>query len=114
MLLRAIAMCSKHPGFLEEKEWRIMHTQGLDDPGALKLEVECIAGIPQPIFKIPLQDHEESGMKGIGVPDLLERVIIGPTQFSIPVWDALVLELERAGVKDANEKVLYSNIPLRT
>lgn len=114
LLLRVIAMCTKHPGFLEEKEWRIMHTEVLDDRGNLELEVECIGGIPQPIYKIPLEDHEASGMKGIAIPDLLERVLIGPTQFPIPVWDAIVLELERAGVENAQEKVSFSNIPLRT
>lgn len=114
MLLRATTMCTKHPGFIEEKEWRIMHTEGLDEPGALQLDVECINGIPQPVYKIPLADHPESGMTGIAIPDLLEHVIIGPTQFPIPVWDAFVIELKKAGVKDADKKVSYSNIPLRT
>ncbi|MBP1881945.1 DUF2971 domain-containing protein [Sinorhizobium mexicanum] len=114
MLLRGIAMCTKHPGFHEEKEWRIMHTQGLDEQGALLREVEIINGVPQPVFKIPLKDHLESGMTGISIPDLLEHVIIGPTEFPMPVKDAIVIELEKAGVKDAETKVSYSNIPLRT
>lgn len=114
MLLRAVAMCTKHPGFLEEKEWRIMHTEKLDERGNLELDVECIAGIPQPVYKIPLEDDVPKGMTGISIPDLLEHVLIGPTQFPIPVWDAIVIELEKAGVKDAESKVSYSNIPLRT
>lgn len=114
MLLRAVAMCTKHPGFLEEKEWRIMHTEELDERGNLELDVECIAGIPQPVYKIPLEDDVPKGMTGISIPDLLEHVLIGPTQFPIPVWDAIVIELEKAGVKDAQSKVSYSNIPLRT
>jgi hypothetical protein len=113
-LLRSFAMCSKHPGFHEEKEWRIMHTQTLDEPGALVLDVECINGVPQSVFKIPLEDHLESGMTGISIPDLVEKVIIGPTQYPVAVWDALVIELERAGVKEADQKVSYSGIPLRT
>lgn len=114
LLLRSVAMCSKHPGFHEEKEWRIMHTQGLDEQGALTLDVECINGVPQSVFKIPLKDHTQSGMLGISIPDILERVIIGPTQFPLAVWDALVVELDKIGVKDAQNKVVYSNIPLRT
>ncbi|MBB3398829.1 DUF2971 domain-containing protein [Rhizobium sp. BK060] len=113
-LLRATAMCTKHPGFVEEREWRIMHTEKLDDRGILELDVETIAGIPQQVYKIPLQDTEAGGLTGITIPDLLEAVIIGPTQFPIVVWDALALELERAGVKDAVNKVSYSGIPLRT
>lgn len=114
MLLRAIAMCSKHPGFVEEKEWRIMHTETLDEKGALELDVEFINGIPQPIYKIPLQDHEESGMTGIAIPDLLEHVLIGPTQFPLAVWDAISIELKKAGVQDVDKKISYSAIPLRT
>ncbi len=113
-LLRATAMCTKHPGFVEEKEWRIMHTQGLDDPGALELDVQTIGGIPQPVYKIPLHDHEPSGMKGISIPHFLEHVIVGPTQFPVAVWDALAIELEKAGVPNAQSRVSYSSIPLRT
>ena len=43
-----------------------------------------------------------------------ERVIIGPTQFPLAVYDALVMELEKAGMADAGSKVAYSAIPLRT
>ncbi|MBX4971088.1 DUF2971 domain-containing protein [Rhizobium binae] len=114
LLLRSVAMCTKHPGFHEEKEWRIMHTRGLDDQGALTLDVEPVNGIPQPVFKIPSKDHAQSGMLGISIPDILERVIIGPTQYPLAVYDALVIELEAIGVKDAATKVVYSNIPLRT
>jgi hypothetical protein len=114
VLLRAIAMCTKHPGFHEEKEWRIMHTRGLDEQGALTLNVESVNGVPQPVFKIPLKDHAQSGMLGISIPDILERVIIGPTQYPLAVYDALVIELTAIGVKDADKKVVYSNIPLRT
>ena len=114
LVLRSVAMCSKHPGFREEQEWRIMHTQGIDDQGALMLDVECINGIPQPVFKIPLKDETNGGLTGISVPQLIERVIIGPTQFPIAVWDALAMELEKAGVSDASSKIVYSAIPLRT
>jgi hypothetical protein len=114
LLLRSVAMCTKHPGFHEEQEWRIMHTQELDEQGALTLDVECINGVPQPVFKIPLKDQEDGGMTGISVPQLLERVIVGPTQFPLAVYDALVMELEKAGVADAANKVVYSAIPLRT
>lgn len=114
LVLRSVAMCTKHPGFHEEKEWRIMHTQDLDAQGALTLDVESVNGVLQPVFKIPLKDHTASGMLGISIPDILERVIIGPTQFPLAVYDALLIELERIGVKDPAAKVVYSNIPLRT
>lgn len=114
LLLRAIAMCTKHPGFVEEKEWRIMHTEKLDERGALEQDVEFVNGVPQPVFKIPLRDHDESGMKGISIPDFLEGVIVGPTQYPAVVADAFILELAKVGVADPETKVHYSAIPLRT
>lgn len=114
LFLRSVALCSKHPGFREEKEWRIMHTQGLDNQGVLELDVETVNGIPQPVFKIPLEDQSGGGLTDISIPHLIERVIIGPTQFPLAVYDALVMELQKLGVADATSKVVYSAIPLRT
>lgn len=114
ILLRSIAMCTKHPGFAEEKEWRIMHTEAIDEQGALEVAVECVNGIPQPIYKMPLQSQPEMGLMGIDIPTLLSGVIIGPTQFPLVVWDAISMELSRVGVEKADALIKASNIPLRT
>lgn len=113
-LLRHIAICTKHPGFHEEKEWRIIRTDGQDPRGSLEFGVETINGVPQPIYKIPLKDDFERGMIGISIPALIERVIIGPTQFPVAVLQALKIELENVGVTDAKDKIFYSNIPVRS
>ncbi|WP_165790696.1 DUF2971 domain-containing protein [Pleomorphomonas carboxyditropha] len=114
ILLRSIAMCTKHPGFVEEKEWRIMHTEGIDEQGVLEVDVECVNGIPQPVYKMPLQSQPNLGIVGIDIPQLLSGVIIGPTQFPFVVWDAISMVLSRAGVDDAMSIIKPSNIPLRT
>lgn len=113
-LLRSIAICSKHPGFHEEQEWRIMHTEDLDPKGALRMNVECVNGVPQKVFKIPLEERPDIGMMGISIPNFLERVIIGPTQYPLAVYEAIVHELEAKHVPNAREKVVFSNIPIRT
>ena len=113
-LLRSIAHCTKHPGFAEEQEWRIMHTNSMDDPGLLRMEVEAVAGIPQPVIKLPLVNDPAKGVTGISVPEILERVIIGPTQYPEVIADALIQEMTLAGVRDAAGKVARSTIPLRT
>jgi len=40
-------------------------------------------------------------------------LIIGPCQHPLAVYKALVRILEEAGVADAANKVVYSDIPLR-
>lgn len=114
LLLRSISHCSKHPGFKEEEEWRIMHTIGMDPPGALRLEVETIRGIPQRVIKLKLEDTPQFGLTGISIPALLQRVIIGPTQYQAAVGSALLDIMNAANVPDAINKIVYSNIPIRT
>lgn len=113
-LLRSIATCTKHPGFVEEQEWRIMHTVNMDEQGVLDLNVECIGGIPQPVYKIPLHSQPDMGVIGVDIPQLLDSIIIGPTQFPYVVWDALAMELKKLGIDPGDKKINLSGIPLRT
>ncbi|KQY71366.1 hypothetical protein ASD52_06705 [Ensifer sp. Root142] len=113
-LLRTIATCSKHPGFQEEQEWRILHTRFMDDRAPLLEEVETIGGIPQVVMKLPLRDHPDKNVFGISLPNLIEKVIVGPCQFPWVICDALLLEMNRAGIPDAINKIVVSEIPLRT
>lgn len=114
LLLRALAICSKHKGFSEEQEWRIMHTKDLDDRGALDYGVQILGGVPQPVFKLSFNDRPDLGMTGISIPNLLKRVIIGPTQYPLAVFDAFCEVLAEAGVKEPQKMVVCSDIPLRT
>lgn len=108
------ATCTKHPGFSEEREWRIVHTTKLFGTSDVpRKEIENIGGIPQTIYKIPLKNRPEHGLTGIEIPELLDRVIIGPTQHPTLTRKAIVELLEEAGVPDSNEKVFLSDIPLR-
>lgn len=114
VLLRSLALCCKHPGFHEELEWRIMHTIGMEPEGALKVEVETVRGIPQRVVKLPLLDAPNLGVTGLTIPTLLQRVIIGPTQYQDAVAWALHDTLSAAGVEDPQSKIVLSHIPIRT
>lgn len=118
------SMTTKHPGFSEEREWRVTfspstHTEAMDDAAfnassPLGREFMNVGGLPQRIYKLPLQDHPEAGFTGATLPALLSKVIIGPTQFPMVVADALHMALSRAGVTNAADKLVASHIPLRT
>lgn len=114
LLLRALSICSKHKGFREEREWRIMHTKGLDEQGALKYDVQSLSGVPQRVFKLSFEDRPDLGMTGISVPQLLDRVIIGPTEYPDAVREAFCDILSGVGVKQPEKMVVCSDIPLRT
>jgi hypothetical protein len=49
----------------------------------------------------------------IEIPSLINRIIIGPTQYPWAMWKAFVTLLSEAGVENAASKVFTSDIPLR-
>lgn len=112
-VFRMAILCTKHPGFKEEKEWRVIYTPTYQKSDHLLFDVQSINGIPQPIYKVPLRDIPDESLIGIEIPSLIERVIIGPTQFPVAIRDAFISKLENVGVKDARTKIFISDIPLR-
>ena len=53
MLVNA-ALCLKHEGFHEEREWRIIHSPNRHPSSLVRPSIEVIGGVPQTLYKIPL------------------------------------------------------------
>lgn len=111
------ALCTKHPGFHEEQEWRVIHAAEMHPSKHLAKDLEVVRGAPQFVYKIPLKDIDDeeggTGFSGAEVRDLLDRVIIGPSDDGHVVSDAFVHLLGQAGVPAPEERVFVSGIPLR-
>ena len=110
-----IVLGSKHKGFEEEREWRLVYradsqARHLKPP---KLDVETIRGIPQVVQKIELKN----GITGSGgtflFDQLIHRVIVGPCDQSILINDALFVTLMMNGFSNPELRVKQSAIPLR-
>lgn len=112
-LLRLLALSTKHPGFQEEREWRVTYSPHLGPSPVIRSKVEAVRGTPQLVFKIPLEDQPEHDVRGLDLPRLVQRIIVGPTQHPHVVADALRHLLQLAGDQDASSKVVVSDIPLR-
>jgi hypothetical protein len=112
-LLRRIATASKHHGFREEEEWRVMHTRNVDPSDGLKYDVGTIRGIPQIVAKLSLRPDGPFASQGLTIPNLLRQVIIGPTNYPFVVAEAIQAAMEAAGVENAGSKIRISEIPLR-
>jgi hypothetical protein len=110
---RTYILGTKHPGFAEEREWRIYHTPAIDGTEGIHLvpDFKTIRGVPQPIMKIPLKSG--LGLEGMAIKDLLHRVIIGPSDHSQVIARAYVDALRIAGFEDPWSMIAVSNIPLR-
>ncbi len=114
LVFRIFALALKHPGFVEEREWRVFHSPGIDSPSKwLTKLLAVVNGFPQELYTVSLVDDPEIGVVGLAAAGLVNRVIIGPCEHPIPVRDALVTCLGDVGVPASENKVWISNIPLR-
>lgn len=112
-MLHFAVLSTKHTGFLEEKEWRVIAVPKMYGNGLLNSSIEVINGIPQRVQKIQLQDQPEDGLVGLALPGLLNRIIIGPTEFPKTIREAFISLLSDIGIENPSEKVIVSGIPLR-
>jgi hypothetical protein len=112
-MFRFAMLGTKHPGFREEREWRIIHTPRLEPTDRLLKDLQVVRGIPQTVYKIPLKNIPEEGLTGVEISEILDHVIIGPTQYPQTMYEAFVDILTGAGVPDAGRKIRVSDIPLR-
>ena len=113
-MLKSALLCTKHPGFKEEREWRIFYSPTQDPSPVIEADFATVDGVPQQIHKIPLADDPAHGLIKADVVNILDRVIIGPSPQPFTIWRAFVALLRSVGVPDPEERVVASDIPLRT
>ncbi len=112
-LLAAIT-CLKHEGFHEEREWRVIHFPKRQPSPLIKQVVKEVAGVPQPIFLLPLDEGVSPALSAIDFVRMFDRLIIGPSPYPWPMYEAFTAALSAAGVKDPMSKVFVSDIPIRS
>ena len=103
-------LCTKHPAFMEEKEWRVVYTPGLLSSSHLTRNVRTVRGVPQTIYDLPLKNIPQEGFGGLEIPELLHKIIIGPTQYSGATANALWFLLQDAGVADPGSRIVISGV----
>jgi hypothetical protein len=107
-------VCLKHEGFREELEWRLIYLPKLIPSPHMKWSIEQIDGVPQRIYRFPLEGGGIAGLEDLVFDKLLDRVIVGPSQYSWAMYDAFVEELRAAGITEPEKRVFVSGIPIRT
>jgi hypothetical protein len=113
LMFLAAAACSKHEGFLEEREWRILYSPDRWPSPIVESSTETIDGVPQLIYKIPLDVSASPALEQIDFARMFDRLIIGPSPYPWVMYRAFVEALKSAGVADADQRVVASNIPIR-
>lgn len=110
---RNAVLCTKHPGFREELEWRIVYQPTLERSERINQTVKCVEGLPQLVCEIPLEDVPGEGLVGVAPKSLVNRIIIGPCQHPSTIREAFIFALANAGFEDPESKIVISDIPLR-
>ena len=119
---RLAVQSTKHPSFREEREWRVIYSptllqrQGLLTPDQLEkipTQIMTLNGVPQRVYAIPFRNYPDEGFVGATIPELIDRILIGPSPDAYPIAQAFVAELNRCGVEDAHERVWITGVPLR-
>jgi hypothetical protein len=111
--LHFATLSTKHPGFEEEREWRIIHSPLETRSDWVVEDVVTVRGIPQIIYKVPLQDLPGLEMPELELASLLYRVIIGPCQYPQQVGEAYARVMLSLGIAQPWERIVLSEIPLR-
>ena len=115
MLLAGVTSL-KHEGFHEEKEWRGIYCPQVlgGPPEIMKPELQVIGGIPQKIYGLPLCKSVSPVLEAIDLAKSIDHVILGPSQYSYPMYEAFVDALAEIGVPEPANRVAISGIPIRT
>lgn len=78
-MLIAGVVCLKHSGFHEECEWRVIYAPNRLPSPLIESSTEVIAGIPQLIYKLPLDGSVADTLAELDLSRICDRLIIGPS-----------------------------------
>lgn len=106
-------LSTKHLGFSEEREWRVIHRPFEHSSAHVEEGIVAISGTPQLIYRLPLVNKPGMNMPRLTLDRLLQRVIIGPSLHPETTRRAIVEALRAKGVTTPEPRVVLSDIPLR-
>ena len=111
--LRFAVVSVKHPGFAEEKEWRLV-ANGIDlskEKNCADFELENVKGYDQLVYKVKFSKEE--------MFDMIDSILIGPNaDFGIrnithKAFAKIISDAFEVPIDKAEKKVKSSNIPYR-
>lgn len=111
--LEVAMMSLKHPGFREEKEWRLIYSPIFLPENDANSEILNIKEGPQRVRYFPLDGIKMAKNGETTIADAIEKIIIGPTSHPYVTYEALKSKLTLAGVPDPENRIIVSSIPIR-
>ncbi|WP_342620754.1 DUF2971 domain-containing protein [Rhodoferax sp. GW822-FHT02A01] len=113
--LKSFALFSKHSGFQEEREWRIVYMSDRDNEKKLQPFFGHLAtnrGI-EPKLKLPIRKIEGVTADDLSLEKIIDRIILGPSIASVLGVNSLKQMLANLGHANLAARVVASEIPFR-
>lgn len=113
--LKIFSLTTKHTGFSEEKEWRLIYMSDRDTDNKLKGAFSYVINESGVEPKMKLRVIPTEGVIGQvqSIDDLIKNIILGPSGSSIISNRSFIRMLENIGKPELIERVISSSIPFR-
>lgn len=113
--LKSFALFTKHNGFHEEREWRVVYMSDRDEHALVKPYFGHLVtdrGI-EPKLKLPIQPIKGVIAEGVSLEAIVERIILGPSVASVLALNSFKQMLRNTGREALADRVVASGIPFR-
>lgn len=113
--LKLFSLFTKHKGFNEEQEWRIVYMNERDKEGKLK-DMQSYAITPrgvEPKLKFKVKPLEGLFGEHLSLEGIIDRIILGPTTSTVMAKNAVKRLLQKRGKPALADKIVPSTIPFR-
>ncbi|WP_288960891.1 DUF2971 domain-containing protein [uncultured Sulfitobacter sp.] len=109
------AIFTKHSGFAEESEWRLVYLKDRDKAATLEPYLSYFNGPNgfEPKLKLPLAPIKGAVDETLDLSSVVHRVIVGPTVSSPLARRSIERMLEKIGKPELKSKIWMSEIPYR-
>ena len=113
--LKTFALFTKHHGFLEEREWRVVYLGNLDRNGLFKSMLDYTVGRYgiEPKLKFKVQPIEGFTAKDLSLETIVTEIILGPAVSSPLATSSVCRMLEKLGKYELATRVTASTTPFR-
>jgi hypothetical protein len=113
--LKVFALFTKHAGFREENEWRVVYLQERDTDGRLASMFDYVIGPKgvEPKLKFKIGPVDGATGSELSLDLIVDHVILGPSSSGILAVHAIKRMLERMGHIEIANSLRVSSTPFR-